>query len=177
MARRIGRVASERLGSGRLRWFVDFRNIEGVGRVRIYSVPGVGRIKDRQMAEEVLDHVQGELRRGKSLVEVVTLYSPPESKPAQVQIKLNAWLEIMRRRVEAGDRSPGYLRELTRYCKPDGHFSWWTGRSIYEVDYASLEDWGYWLADRGLSAKTRRNVMGAFRAFLGWLCRRGFGGA
>ncbi|MBW2362625.1 MAG: tyrosine-type recombinase/integrase [Deltaproteobacteria bacterium] len=30
-----------------------------------------------------------------------------------------------------------------------------------------------WLADRGLSAKTRRNALGAFRSFLGWLKRRG----
>ena len=35
-----------------------------------------------------------------------------------------------------------------------------------------LEDWSLWLADRDLSPKTRRNVMGYFRAFLVWLHRR-----
>jgi integrase len=36
-----------------------------------------------------------------------------------------------------------------------------------------LEDWSLWLADRGLSPKTRRNALGAFHSFLSWLRRRG----
>jgi integrase len=40
------------------------------------------------------------------------------------------------------------------------------------VSYAALEDWSHWLADRGLSPKTRWNILAAFRSFLGWLYRR-----
>jgi integrase len=76
------------------------------------------------------------------------------------------------REVEAGDRSPTYLRELRRYDRPEGEFSFFKGYSIHGLGYAAIEDWSLWLADRGLSAKTRRNVMGAFRSFLGWLHRR-----
>ncbi len=84
-----------------------------------------------------------------------------------------AWVEVKRREAEAGDRSPTYVRELERFAKPEGYFSWWAGRSIHEIDYGMLEDWSLWLADRGLSPKTRRNVLGAFHSFLGWLRRRG----
>lgn len=38
--------------------------------------------------------------------------------------------------------------------------------------HRALEDWSQWLADRGLSPKTRWNVLAAFRCFIGWLYRR-----
>jgi hypothetical protein len=71
-----------------------------------------------------------------------------------------------------GERSPNYLRELERWAKPEGHFAWWRGKSIYEIRAGALEDWPHWLAKRGVAAKTRRNVLGGFRSFVGWLRRR-----
>ncbi len=82
------------------------------------------------MAEEVLDHIQGELRRGKPLPEVLAIYLPPKSKPAQIQIKLQMWLHAKERQMETGDLSPRYIRELRRYCKPQGNLARWHGRSI-----------------------------------------------
>jgi hypothetical protein len=32
-----------------------------------------------------------------------------------------------------------------------------------------LRDWSIWLAKRGLGPKTRKNVLGGFRSFCGWL--------
>ena len=64
-----------------------------------------------------------------------------------------------------------YLRELERYAGRGGHFSWWDERSIYEIRYGSLEGWSLWIAKRGLSPKTRWNVMGALRSFAGWIHR------
>ena len=52
------------------------------------------------------------------------------------------------------------------------HFSFWYGRSVWEVDPASLEEWSYWLAEKGLSPKTRRNVLAGFRSFLSWVSDR-----
>ncbi len=173
VARGVGRIGCEKLPSGRVRWFVDFRQIEGVGRIRIYSVPGVGRIKDKSMAQDVLGHIQVELRRGRSLEQILAVYLPASAKPARVEIKLKTWLEAKERQLDAGDLSPTYVRELRRYCKEDGHFSWWAGRSIHEVDFGSLEEWSWWLSDRGLSPKTRHNVLAGFRSFLSWLHRRG----
>lgn len=64
------------------------------------------------------------------------------------------------------------MSELERYCKEGGHFSFWAGLPIFSIDYAHLEDWSAWLADRRLGPKTRWNVMAAFHAFIGWLYKR-----
>jgi hypothetical protein len=45
-------------------------------------------------------------------------------------------------------------------------------KSIYEIRAGALEDWSHWLAQRGVAAKTRRNVLGGFRSFVSWLRRR-----
>jgi integrase len=49
------------------------------------------------------------------------------------------------------------------------HFSYWYGKSIWEIDTAGIEEWSYWLADKGLSPKSRRNVLAGFHSFLGWI--------
>ena len=51
--------------------------------------------------------------------------------------------------------------------------SWWNRISIHELDYAALEDWSLWLSDRGLKPKSRRNIIGVFRSFIGWMFKRG----
>jgi hypothetical protein len=58
-------------------------------------------------------------------------------------------IELVREKVNSGDRSPTYLREIERYAELNGHIgAWWYGRSIHEVNYATLEDWTRWLAKR-----------------------------
>ncbi len=147
-------------------WYIDLRPFG-----RIYG-RGTIPFRTRRDAERVLREIQGKLET-RTLPEVLAAYLPTHAKPNLVPERLGPWLEVVRRQVDAGDRSPTYLRELRRYARADGEFSWWDTRSIYEIDYAALEDWCGWLADRGLSAKTRKNVLGAFRTFLGWLRRRG----
>jgi hypothetical protein len=44
---------------------------------------------------------------------------------------------------------------------------------LHALDYGVLEDFSLGLAGRGLSTKSRRNVLGAVRSCLGWLRRRG----
>ena len=109
--------------------------------------------------------------------EVITEFLPEDATPNLIRTTLDQWLRYKRAQVDAGDRSPTYLRELERYCKPVGHFSWWYEKSIFENDYENSQDWSLWLDDRKLGAKTRRNVMGAFHAFCTWLAKRrkGFG--
>ena len=51
-------------------------------------------------------------------------------------------------------------------ARPGGHFCFFDRTSILTLDYGILEDWSLWLADRGLSPKTRRNVLASFRALL-----------
>ena len=55
-----------------------------------------------------------------TLPEVLAEYVPVDAKPNLVPTWLDKWLELKRREVEAGDRSPTYLRELERYARPAG---------------------------------------------------------
>ena len=161
----LGRIRSRRDGR---EFFLDFRPYG-----RVWSNRGI-RITDEATARRVLEQIRGQVADGTSLVEVLARYQPTGANTNLVPSWLDRWLEIKQRQSDSGDRSPTYLSELRRYAKPaEGHFSWWKNRSIHEISYGALEDWSLWLADRNLSPKTRRNVIGAFRSFLGWLKLRG----
>lgn len=164
----VGCVRPRRTRQGKIRWFVDLRPYG-----RIFSVPGFGPLASEVDAARVLGHIQGELARGASIEEILAQYLPANAKPYRVTSKIEAWLAGKHDEVEAGDLSPTYLRELRRYAHADGHFSWWAEQNIFEITTAAVDDWNRWLRKRGISAKTRRNVIGAFRSMLGWLKRRG----
>ncbi len=164
----FGVVRSKRT-KGRLYFYVELP-----GRRRLYSQRiGKARIPfTEESANRTLEAIRWHLANGKRIDEALALFEGENAPENQIRYKLDRWLEVKRREAKAGDISPTYLRELERYAKPGGHFSWWEGASIFQVRYAQLEDWGFWLDDRGLSAKTRWNVIAAFRSFLGWLYRR-----
>jgi hypothetical protein len=75
--------------------------------------------------------------------------------------------------MEAGSLSPSYFRDLELYVRPGGYFAFFDPLGVQEITYGVLEDFSLALADRGLSPKSRRNALGAFRSFLGWLRKRG----
>ncbi len=164
MAQTIGRVMKVPHRDG---WMIDLRPYG-----RIYSLPlgGGKRLSlTEEMAEHVIQQIRSEVASGSSLDVAVAPYLP--GKFASVPARVEAWLDYVRRRVAAGERSPTYLRALERYART--HFGYFAEASIYEINYGELEDWDGWLASKGLSAKTRRNILGAFSAFLHWLHRRG----
>ena len=161
---KLGRIRSRREGR---EFYLDFRPYG-----RVWSNRGI-RITDGETARRLLEQIRGKVAEGKPILEVLAEFLPQSAKPNLVPIWLERWLDTKRREVEAGDRSPTYVRELKRYARPGGEFAFLAGYSVNEIDYGILEDWSLWLADRGLSAKTRRNVMGGFRSFLGWLHKRG----
>jgi integrase len=141
---------------------------------RIWTVPGFGALETREDAERVLAHIQGELARGVPLQGILAQYLPAHAKPLLIATRFDEWLDRKRKEVASGELSPTYLRELERYARPVGHIGkFWAERSIYEISAATIDDWATWLRGRPISSKTRRNVVGAFRAFLGWLRRRG----
>ena len=148
-------------------YFLDFRP-----HGRLYRHRGIP-ISDERTAYRLLEQIRGKVAEGRHLQDVLAEYMPEDSKPNLVKTRLGPWLQMKEQQVAAGDRSPTYLRELNRYAREDGHFSWWWGRSIHEIKFATVEDWSLWLAERGLSPKSRSNVMGAFRSFVVWLHRRG----
>ncbi len=147
-------------------FFLDFRPYG-----RLYGHRGIP-ITEEGTARRLLEQIRGKVAEGRHLEDVLAEYLPADAVPNLVSVRVQRWLAVKRRETDAGDCSPTYLRELERYSRPEGYFAWWVGRTIYDIDYAALEDWSLWLADRGLSPKTRRNVLGALRSFLGWLGRR-----
>ncbi len=152
------------------RTYLDF----GRGR-RVWSLPvGDSRLAfDDRLARRALERVRDAISRGKTLDEAIADLLPAHAPQNLVRTRLERWLDVKRAEVRAGDRSPTYLRTLEHYAKDGGVLSWWDHLSIHEVSYAALEDWGLWLGERGLSPKSRKNVLGVFRSFLGWLYRRG----
>ncbi len=168
MVRKLGRVRTTKTRSGEIRWYVDLRP-----HARIFSVPGIGALKSEENAKAVLEYIRGEIFRGVPIEQAVAEYLSPKAKPNRVPVKLEKWLDNRRRDAKAGDISPTTLRELERYARPGGVFSWWQHHSIYEIGYGPLEDWNHWLADQDLAPKTRKNILGAFRGFVNWLKRRG----
>jgi len=165
---KLGRIRSRQRGEGGVReFYLDFRPYG-----RVWSHRGI-RLLDEETARRLMEQIRGKVAEGMPLAEVLARYQPPSAKANRVPMWLARWLEIRRRECEARSLSPGYVRELTQLCAPGGHFSFLEKTSIHEISVGVLEDWSLWLADRGLSPKSRRNVMGYFRAFLAWLHRRG----
>lgn len=170
----MGDVGSlRRRPDGRI--YLDFP-AKGKRKRRLWSlhVGGEAVPFDERSARRVLERVRSDLADGRTLDEALARWLPVDDPAQRIGVRLERWLAMKRREVEAGDRSPTYLRELERYCGEGGHIrAWWGTESIYRIDYAGLEDWSAWLSDRGLSPKTRANVIGAFRAFCAWLVKRG----
>ena len=147
-------------------FYLDFRPYG-----RLYRHRGIP-ISDESTARKLLGQIQGKVAEGRPLDDVLAEYAPEDSQPNQISARVTKWLDVKRREMEAGDISPTYLRDLERFAESDGYFSWWVGRTIYDINYAALEDWSLAMADRGLAAKTRSNALGAFRSFVTWLYRR-----
>jgi len=174
MARReSGRGAIRRRKDGRL--YVDFGP-----KYRVFCFPlGERRIAlTPELAEAVLKHVRDELRRERRLETILADFQPKFAPQNLVANRIERWLEVKRREARAGDRARGYVRELERWARPEGHFSWWAEKSIRDVTEGAIEDWSLWLADRRtpggrpLSAASRARVLGGFHSFLGWMYRR-----
>jgi integrase len=102
---------------------------------------------------------------GIPLSEAVGQYRAPRARPNLVSERVDVWM----REVEASeDYSPNTIVRYRGYR--DGHFKWWSGKSVYEIRYDALRDWVTWLrVERKQSNKSIKNVLAAFRTFYRWL--------
>ena len=162
----LGRIRWERRAKGRA-FYLDFRPY-GL----VWSNRGI-RITDRATAERLLQEIRGKVAERDSLESVLADYVPTTAKLNQVPSHLVRWLAVKRREMEASSLSPSYFRDLELYSRPGGYFSFFDKCAVHEITYGVLEDFSLELADRNLSPKSRRNALGAFRSFLGWLKKRG----
>jgi integrase len=163
----FGHIYRTRTRQGKARYVVDLRPV-----ARIYKDAEGNPLTRKKDAERILHHLREEVWRGRVLEDVLAPYLPAHADPLLVESRLEAWLALKRRQTESGEMSPGTLREYERYARPDGHFSWWYGKSVLEIDYGRVEDWNVWLASRGIAPKTRFNVVAAFHSFVTWLYKR-----
>ena len=171
MAKALGKVVKRRgKKTAADRWCIDFGSKWG-SRL-LHSFRGQP-FEGEAMAAAILAHVEAEVARGRPLAEVLEDYRTKPQAEAGVEPLLAHWIEVFRKRAEQGSRQPRTLREYARWAGPakneHAHFSHWYGSSISEIDRASLEEWSFWLSDRGLSPKTVRNVMGGFSSFMSWV--------
>ncbi len=104
------------------------------------------------MAEHFLASIRVQVAEGMDADRAIERLMPEASRAHRVDRWLRRWLEIMRDRTAMGERSPSYLRELERWAKPQGHFDWWRGKSIYEIRAGAL---GLDSAGRGAPALDR----------------------
>jgi len=163
--RRLGRVVPRE--SGREGWRIDFgRRLRGrfLGSLRGKA------FHSRELAESVLEQVEDEVARGRSLEDVVAELSA-RPRAQIIGPLLDRWVKLFRQRVRVGERAPRTLRELERWnTEETGHFRWWEEKSLADISRASVEEWSLWLAtDRNLSPKSRRNVLAGFHSFLSWV--------
>ena len=174
VARSVGRLyLHKRTASGGERWIVDLRPH---GRITSIPDPITGRpvpLSSRAYAEQVLESIRAAFVGGKTIEQACAAFMRNRSPANMVPARAAAWLERRKQDAAAGDLSPGYLRELTRYVSAAGYFPWWSEATIWEVSFGMLEDWSRAMAAQGLGANTRRKVLQGFRAFLADLVRRG----
>ena len=83
-----------------------------------------------ESANRALELIRSRIAQGATIDEAMAIFLPSGHAINLVLARAAQWLEVKKREAKAGDRSPTYVRELERYLTPNGHFSWWTGRSI-----------------------------------------------
>jgi integrase len=171
----LGRIHSEKLPSGAARYRIIFHT-KGK-RIKVSRLVHDNGVEvpfgSREAAKFVLDGIRSLVAQGMTLERAIAQYRPMDCPEDLVENRLTEHLDYFREMVEAGKRSPTSLKELARYAKDGGHFSFWFGQSARDISFGAVEDWHRWLAGRGIALKTQKNVSDAFRAFLRRLKRRG----
>lgn len=183
MAKTFGQVYTDAPGSGRkLRHRIYLGQREG----RAVFVAGTPdpfdrskriRFRTRQEAEDCLALIRARLMSGWEVPDVLAALAPTDADRLRVEDLAARYLEHWRAQAGAGERSPTTLRELERWAKPGGLWSWWWGRDVRALRNGDVIAWHAWLAGREIGAKTRRNVSDGFKTFLRWATRASATGA
>ena len=164
---------------GKKTYFLDARPVGS-----IWSDEGQP-LETRHQAERLRDKIAAKVIAGRPLAAVIAEYRGRKTGSVfLVHTYLAKWLKRMEQRQAGGELSPTYLRELRRYAKTGGYFDFWRDRTIHQVNAATVDDFGAYLAERpkldrqgnetdeGLSPNTQAKALDAFRSFVRWLVRR-----
>jgi len=167
-------VVREWVEDGRTRVCLEFW-IHGKRR-RIYSdVDRWGRRVEltRESASDLLEDIRAEIRQRRSIEEALSPFLGAMAPENAIGVRWKRFLEQKERESRDGRITARHLREL-RGMESRGYLVPLLERSIFEIDFALLEDWLGWLADAkpDLSPKTRKHALGAVIGFARWLHRR-----
>lgn len=160
-----------RLLPSRKTWEVDCRPH---GRIESVLFPGSTtpvKLVNREMAEEVRRAILRDIRRGVPEQIAVAPFLP---RNWLLEASVERWMKHLEAQVEAGDRSPNYLRRLRDFTGPNGHFASLYGTSIFSIDYGVLEDLAHELQDQ-MSRTSVVHVMSSLRTCLRWVAKRSSG--
>jgi integrase len=123
------------------------------------------------LANAVLESIRNRIADGLSKPAAVGPFLTRAS--TSVGSLLARWIDDLEALIEAGDRSPSYVRKLRGYSRLGGHFDALRELSVWEIATKTISAWNRDLGRAGLSAKSRKNVIGAFHAFMSWLVEQG----
>jgi len=164
----LGRVRQRRRGD-LIIYYVDLRP-----HGRVFSVPsptGPIPIRDRALAERVLESIRSAVAGGKTLPQSLAPWLSRVAPEMRFAARYAVWLERQDQRVATGELSADYVRELRRYSKdyllPLAHLP------VGDLSYRHLEELDADLVRRGLSPASRRHVLAALRGFMRWLRKLG----
>lgn len=163
----IGKIRTRRV-RGRKRWYLDFHPYVRDRNRFLWGDRGAG-FQNEAHAVHIQGRIQALFARGLPLSDAIGEFRQASAKPNLISEKLPLWLESLRR---GGEHEPYTISQYKGYVKPTGHFSYWSGKTIHDVSYVTLEEWTYWLSDRHQSGKSQKNILTAFRSFLRWLRQR-----
>ena len=134
---------------------------------------------DAASAAQALDAIRSELASGKPFHAVLAPWLAKTQREQMLLSRAEHWLEHWQARVDAGELSPSYYRELDRYVHHPGYWAkYLSGRLVTEITPAVIDDMNLWLATHGGASGTgigpasRNKVLGALRVLMRWLRRR-----
>ena len=169
----LGKVRQRRTQSGRDAWFLDFHPALR-GQQRFLWGDRGHSFESEEHAEAVLAMVRHDALRFPA-AEAVEQYRRPLDRPNRIGQKLRAWIADVE-----DDYAPSTFARYRGYVVDGGPLAWWELRNVYEINWENLRVWLLWLAKDyqrpgaervGIGAKSRLNVLTAFRGFFKWLRR------
>lgn len=127
----------------------------------------------RESAAELLEDIRAQVRTKRSIEEALAPFLGSHAPENLIITRWRAFLEQKDREARDGRITARHLREI-RGVEKRGYLTPLLERSIYELDFALLEDWLGWLAEAkpDLAPKTRRHALGQVMSFAHWLRRR-----
>jgi integrase len=170
----LGRVRQRSRAGRATYWYVDLRP-----HGEVYTVPsptGPIPIRDRALAERVLESIRSAIAGGKTIPQALAPWLSRVAPEMRFAARYEVWLTRQDLRVATEELRASYVRELRRYGKgPSCYLAPLAHVPVGDLCYRHLEELDATLVARvpRISPATRRKVFDAVRGFMRWLRKIG----